>query len=643
MRYQSKIPRMITSSVSKIPDATNSSRPWWICALLVLAIFSAYWPVMGYAFTDFDDPQYVFKNPHVLKGLSWSGVVWAFTHFQVNWHPLTWLSHMLDAQLYGTNAGGHHATSVLFHAANAVLLFLLLKHLTGATWRSAMVAALFGLHPLHVESVAWVAERKDVLSTFFFLLALMAYTRYAELKISPAPSQNQKWYALALVWFSLGLMSKPMLVTLPFVLLLLDYWPLGRISNFKFQNAGFRFLLAEKVPFLLLSSGSCVITFLAQQSGKAVMPITSLPAEARIENAFIAYAGYLEKMFWPDSLAAFYPLYIQIDTDAAVIGIVVLLLISGMVFILRRERPYLVTGWFWYLGMLVPVIGLVQVGSQAMADRYTYVPLIGIFIALIWLVSEISTSWPYRRLIVSILSVGILAICWKLTASQVCYWQNSETLARHALAVTSENSSMQQLLGEGLIEHGKVEEARQHFVEALRICPDSVPALGDLALALVAEGKLDEAIGNCQVALKIQPGELKIHYILANTLSTQGKLSEAIAEYKTVLQIDPDHMFALNDLAWLLATAPDARFRDGSEAIRLAEHACQLSNYQVILYVGTLAAAYAEAGRFDDAVTTAQKAVALATTDNNQPLMAKNRELLGLYQNKKAYHEPAGN
>jgi Flp pilus assembly protein TadD len=644
--------KAIASTNSK---AVKTSTAWWICALLVLGVVAVYWPVVGYAFTDLDDPQYVAKNQHVLNGLSWSGVVWAFTTFSAaNWHPLTWLSHMLDIQLFGMQAGGHHVTSVLFHAANTVLLFLLLKRLTNATWRSALVAALFGFHPLHVESVAWVAERKDVLSTFFFLLTLGAYTRYAQNKETLNPQPSTFNYTLALFFFALGLMSKPMLVTLPFVLLLLDYWPLGRMSRDEGRGTSmavvpaldFRLstfdsaLLFEKLPFFALSAASCAVTILAQKH--ALMPVTFMPIEMRIQNALIAYVAYLEKMLWPDKLAAYYPLHAPIDTNKAIVAAFVLLLISAGVFIFRRQRPWLVTGWLWYLGTLVPVIGLVQVGAQSMADRYTYVPLIGIFIALTWSLGDIPPGWRYRRALMTVVSVAVLGICLTLTAAQVRYWQNGEILARHGLAVTAENSSMHLLLGDALSDQGKAEEAGRHFAEAARICPDSAPAQCGLAVTLVVRGRLDEAVETCRAALQILPREPKIHYVLANTLSAQGKLAEAIAEYKEVLQYDSKQLFALNDLAWLLATVSDSRFRDGPEAVRLAERACQLSNYKVTLYMGTLAAAYAEAGRFDDAVKTAQKAVALATAAKQERLAGKNRELLELYQLKKAYHEPAG-
>jgi Flp pilus assembly protein TadD len=651
-------PNLTNMTTRPLPDPTKAggSPTWWICAALVLSVAAAYWPVTGCVFTDYDEPQYVFKNPQVLHGLTWPGVVWAFGHFHSgNWHPLTWLSHMLDVQLFGLRPGWHHATNLVCHAANTVLLFLWLRRLTSFVWRSAVVAALFGLHPLHVESVAWVAERKDVLSTFFLLLSLMAYTRYVQsvtsgkwqvtsgkpVVPSPVTRHPSLYYVLTLVSFALGLMSKPMVVTLPFVLLLLDWWPLGRVSSFKFQVSSFLPLLLEKIPFFALSAGSCVVTFLAQQSSKAVAPFALVPVGDRLANTFTAYAGYLGKMLWPEPLAACYPLNLPVDMDWAILAAGGLLLVSGTVWFFRRQQPWLVTGWLWYLGTLVPVIGLVQVGSQAMADRYTYVPLIGIFIALVWLVAQASLKWPYRRPVLAVISVIVLAACWQRTTVQAGYWQNSETLARHALAVTPANSPMQLLLGDALMDHGKPEEAGEHFAEAVRICPDNVPALCGQAMAADVQGKLSEAADICQAALKLLPRDPKIHYIFGNTLSAQGKLPEAIAEYQAALKYDPKQILAMNDLAWLLATASDARYRDGAEAVRLAESACELSNHQVALYMGTLGAAYAEAGRFADAVKTAQSAVALATAEKKPALIKKNRELLELYQAGQPYHEPA--
>jgi Flp pilus assembly protein TadD len=614
-------------------ERIKSPPNWLVCVLLVLAITAAYWPVSGYAFIHYDDDVYTWKNPHVSNGLSWSGLVWAFTHFTTaNWHPLTWLSHMLDVQLYGLNAGRHHVTNVLIHAANTILLFLWLGYLTGARWRSAMVAALFALHPLHVESVAWISERKDVLSTFFLLLSFLSYTRYVKCKLLQNARGKTLYYWLTLGSFTLGLMSKPMLVTLPFLLLLLDFWPLGIIQNIKFKIQNFKPLLVEKIPFFVLAAAACIITYLAQQKDSAVMSIIDLPLGIRVENALIAYVDYLKKMIWPDALALFYPLFDQIDTQKVVVPIMVLLLLSVGVLFFRRQMPYLVTGWLWYLGTLVPVIGLVQVGGQSMADRYTYVPLIGVFIAIVWLVTDISVKWPYRTQLLTIVSLGVLSPCWCLTARQVRYWENSETLARHALAVTEYNAPMQMLLGKALIEQNKSEEAAEHFKEALRIWPDDVQIQCNLALTWLNRGNLDHAVEICQSALKMQPHEPKAHYLLATALMRQGKLSEAITEYKAVLAVVPDQVYAMNDLAWLLATAPEAGLRNGREAVKLAQDACQISDYQTALYVGTLAAAYAEAGQFDDALVAVQKACDLAEKTGQTDLLKRNRQLMELYR-----------
>ena len=622
--------------------AAKTFTAWWICALLALGVVAVYWPVVGYGFVNYDDPEYVSVNPHIMAGLSWPGVVWAFTTFYAaNWHPLTWLSYMLDAQLFGFHPQVYHIINVLFHAANTMLLFWLLKRLTSALWRSAFVAALFGLHPLHVESVAWVTERKDVLSTFFFMLTLSAYVRYAQkrdLALDPRPSTLD--YSLALFFFSLGLMSKPMLVTLPFVLLLLDFWPLNRIRNSEFGIRNVTKLVLEKLPFFALSAASCVVTFLAQKHGEAVVATTVIPFAERLQNTIVSYWVYVEKMLWPSPLAAFYP-YAPVMPDATAVATFLLVVISLAAFLAPRQRPYLAVGWLWYLGTLVPVIGLVQVGAQAMADRYTYIPLVGLFIAITWLVAEVTAPWRHQKAVLTVVSVVVLGICLRLTASQVRYWRDSETLARHALTVTAENEPMQLLLGSALIEHGKIEEAGQHFAEAYRISPESIPALVDLALALDSQGRFDEAVDMCREALKLQPRNFKIHYILANTLSQEGDFAGASAEYQATLQLDPTHSLAMNDLAWLLATAPDARFRNGAEAVRRAEQACRLTDYKLPLFVGTLAAAYAEAGRFDDAVKTAGEAIVLATAEKKPAVAAKNREFLELYRAKKAYHQPA--
>ena len=603
--------------------------------MLLLAIAAVYWPVVGYPFTLFDDPDYVWLNPHVVAGLSWPGTIWAFTTLNFgNWHPLTWLSYMLDIRLFGMHAGVCHTVNVLFHAANTALLFWALKRMTGAVWRSALVAALFGLHPLHVESVAWIAERKDVLSTFFFMLTLLAYVRYVEKSRVQGP-RSKVFYGLALLWFALGLMSKPMLVTLPFVLLLLDYWPLKRIL----QLSSFKHLLLEKLPFFALSIVSCVITYLAQAAGGAVKGISVVPFGLRIENALVSYLAYLEKMVWPASLAVFYP-YSWLEPASVATAAFLLLVISGLVIFYLRRRPYLAVGWLWFLGTLVPVIGLVQIGAQALADRYTYVPLIGIFIAIAWGLGELAGNSPMRRATLTIVSVAAVAMCMRCSAVQVRFWQNTETLARHALAVTANNDNMQVLLGTALLEEGKFAEGASHLSEAVKLNPGNFRAQSNLALALADEGKIVEAIKTYRVAIGMYPREAKPHYMLGNLLSRQGNFAEAIAEYQTTLRIEPNNPLALNDFAWLLATAPEARFRNGAEAVKLAERACRVTGYQMPLFVGTLAAAYAEAGRFDDAEKAAEQAIALATAEGKPALADKNRELLELYKARKAYHEP---
>ena len=617
---------------------------WFVAAMLVLTTLSAYWSASSCGFVKFDDPEYVSSNRWVVQGFGWPGFVWAFSHFYLcNWHPLTWLSHMLVVQWFALNPAAHHVVNVLFHAANTVLIFLWLRRLTGLVWRSAFVAALFGLHPMHVESVAWISERKDVLSAFFMLLSLMAYTGHARKSAGENnPTRSRLFsasYWFSLGFFALGLMSKPMIVTLPFVLLLLDYWPLNRIPHSALRIPHLKRLLLEKIPFFALSAASCVVTFLAQQIGKAVMSTTVMPVGARMENAVIAYWGYLQKIFWPSGLAACYPLSLPIDVDQTIIAATLLLFISILVFRFRRQQPWLVMGWLWFLGTLMPVIGLVQVGSQSMADRYSYIPSMGVFIAIVWFLAGIKPTWPHLRLVYVPLAITVLGACWVLTAVQVSYWQSSETLARHALSVTTNNATMENLLGLALFERGEKEEALRHAEAGVRIWPNDVDALHNLALILDSLGRFDEAIDTCQTALVLHSGYAKIHYILAHALSHRGRLAEAIREYKSTIQIEPENHFAMNDLSWLLATTADAGLRDGAEAVRLASRACELTRYQQTLYIGTLAAAYAEAGDFKRAIATAQQACKVAEKNGETNLFKRNQELIGLYLAHKAVRE----
>ena len=710
---------------------SSSARPAvvTICFALLGLVVAVYWPVGRFQFIHCDDPEYVWRNPHVQAGLTGAGLVWAFTASHAgNWHPITWLSHMLDCQLFDVNPGAHHVINLSLHAANVVLLFLLLRRLSGAFWRSALVAALFGLHPMHVESVAWISERKDVLSTLFFLLTIWAYAEYAvhrtqssarvvrgwkfnvgsstfELRFMERISASKLlragyfWYASALLFFALGLMSKPMLVTTPLVLLLLDYWPLNRILpsqnvqgevspiNTPLQRGvapdplrGNRFngflqtaqtvetvsvppklgstplkrgvneksaprckpllqLILEKAPFFTLSIISSILTLNSEQHGNALMPIASVPMDLRIENAALAYVSYLGKMFWPAKLAFPYPYPTNIRTELAAGAFLLIIALCAVAWAWRLKRPWFAVGWLWFLGTLFPVIGLVQAGNQAMADRYSYIPFIGAFIALAWGAEELSSRSRSYRIAAASAAGVLLVLCAGLTAIQVRFWQNSETLFRHSIAVTTRNSSAQMNLGAALAEEGKLDEAAQCFNEALRISPNYAEAQSNLGFVLAAQGKWSDAIAAYRAALANNPRISQIHYLLGSALLAQHKVDEAIPEYQTALELDPEHQLALNDLAWVFATASEPRFRDGARAVSLAERACRLTNFQAPQYIGTLAAAYAEAGRFDDAVKSADLARNLAERVGDHGLAEKNDQLLLLYRQGRSFHE----
>ena len=441
------------------------SRPRLISLLLALVTLVVYLPVRTHSFVNYDDTDYVTENSFVKNGLNWTDIKWAFTTFHAsNWHPLTWISHMADCQLFGPNAGAQHFVNVLFHAANAALLFILLWRLTGAIWPSAFVAALFAWHPLHVESVAWISERKDVLSTFFALLTLLSYAKYAKEK-------RARDFWLALIFFALGLMSKPMLVTLPFVMLLLDYWPLQSFSNCEIQISKAARLVWEKIPFFILTAISCVMTFFAQRSGEAVVSLKNVSLHYRLENAPLAFARYLLKIIWPANLAVIYPMPDKISTSAVAASVAVLILISAAAWFARRRNPYLLVGWLWFLGTLVPVIGLVQVGGAALADRYTYFPATGIFIIVAFAARDLADRLRFPKIIFSAASVLVLGACVVLTEKQLSYWRDSETLFRHAIAVTKDNDIARVNLGVALDVQGRFDEALTQYREALRIAP----------------------------------------------------------------------------------------------------------------------------------------------------------------------------
>jgi Flp pilus assembly protein TadD len=531
-----------------------------LCLVLTIAILSLFWQVQNHGFVNFDDDLYVTANPRVQAGLTVDGIVWAFTTTHAsNWHPLTWLSHMVDCHLFGLNPGAHHFTNLLLHVANTLLLFLVFHRMTRAVWNSACVAALFALHPLHVESVAWVAERKDLLSTFFWLLTMGLYLRYVK-----RPRYTR--YLLVFLSFSLGLMAKPMLVTLPFVLLLLDYWPLGRLefvpSSLTTQSAPGKStvfwsrrslilrLVLEKIPLLGLATVSSLVTFLVQRSGGALESLNTIPLNVRLANAFVTYVRYMEKTIWPHDLAVFYPHPGRSLPMWEVAG-AVLLLLSITVLVLRtvRSHPYLTTGWLWYLGTLVPVIGIVQVGSQALADRYTYVPLIGLFIVMAWGLPDMLARWPHRRAALATLTAGFLVALMIYSLLQVGYWQNSSTLFRHTLDVTTNNWLAHNNLGLALASDGDSAGALAQYRQSLRIHPKHAQAHNNLGIALAQHKSPREAVIHFETALHLKPDFADAHYNLGLLLMNNGELDDAIFHYQQAMQSEPDDPQIYNNMA----------------------------------------------------------------------------------------------
>jgi tetratricopeptide (TPR) repeat protein len=510
--------------------STPLRRDWWIYALLFLAIAAAYAQVYDFQFVNYDDPDYVTENLHVRGGLTASGVDWAFQSTEyANWLPLTWLSHMLDVELYGLQSGRHHLTSVAIHALTTLLLFGLLKRITGDRWPSAFVAFIFGLHPLHVESVSWIAERKDVLSALFYILALWAYVRYVE-----RPGAMR--YAVIVIMFACGIMAKPMIVTLPFVALLLDVWPLRRFS---------RKTVVEKIPLFALSAASALTAYLVQQRGGAVNTLAEIPFTLRLENAAIAYVTYIFQFFWPMRLAVFYPFPQAVPAWEWIAAVIALIAIT----IVALRSPPLTVGWFWYLGTLVPVIGLVKIGLQSHADRYSYVPLIGLSIAIAWGVQSFAKQ---HRWVAIPIALWACATCAG-TFFQVATWRNSTTLFEHALAVTDGNYVAQNNLGVALRHAGRRPEAVAHFEEALRLWPQYPEAQTNVGEALLTAGRLDEAIPHIAEALRLDPRLPEAHINLGSVRNKQGRPDLAEAEYRTALELKPSSAEAHDGLAVVLA------------------------------------------------------------------------------------------
>jgi len=530
-----------------------------ICIFLVLATATIYWQVKDHEFINYDDNIYVTENLNVQAGLTRESVSWAFTtSHHATWFPMTWLSHMLDYQLYGLHPKGHHLTSLFLHIANALILFIVLSRMTGALWQSGFVAVIFALHPFNVESVAWVAQRTNVLSTFFWLLTMWAYIRYVE-------KPNIKRSGLMVLFFALGLMSKPMLVTLPFVLLLMDYWPLRRFKlgqekgngdipeKYTDKGPDILRLVREKIPLFLLATGAGIVTFIVQKSGGAFQSMETISLSARLTNAMVSYLEYLEKMIWPRGLSILYPH--PGNTLAVWKGILCGMALVGITIIsirLIRKAPYFAVGWFWYLGTLVPVIGIVQAGGHAMADRYAYIPLIGIFIIVAWGVPELISKWRHKEKVLSVSAGILIPTLMVMTWTQVGHWKNSITIYKHAIRVTDKKYPSLALihnnLGIALRVEQKKEEAISHYKMAIKLNPNYTKAHYNLGNALFSMNETEEAISHYKTAVKLKPNYTNAHYNLGYALLQKGEMKEAVHHFRETLKLRPDFVAARNHL-----------------------------------------------------------------------------------------------
>jgi tetratricopeptide (TPR) repeat protein len=642
------------------------TRPRLIILLLILLTLVVYLPVLQYDFINFDDPTYVTENSHVQNGLTGDDLKWAFTTWHgSNWHPITWVSHMLDCELFGVNPAAHHAVNVLLHALNTAVLFLFLQRLLKSLWISAFVAALFAWHPLHIESVAWISERKDVLSTLFALLALNAYTRYVQEKYRPA-----FWWAL--LFFALGLLAKPMLVSLPFVLLLLDWWPLGRLPLNR--TAGFQTQFAvvtEKWPFFLLAAASCVVTFLAQRAGESVLTLTQLPPAVRVQDALIAYGLYLYKTIWPARLAILYPLphdqtWIHLALAASSAALILLTLFAWQK---RRTAPYLLFGWAWFIGILIPVIGLVKVGLALLADRYTYLPLVGLFLAVALSLRDFARRFPTLTSPILIAALLSLLGCVAVTEHQLPYWRNSETLFQHARNVTRDNATAEINYAAALELRGDLTNALAGYRQAAAIDPQNVAAHNDLGNLLLKLGQPAAALPEFQQAAQAQPRQAQLHnglglaltalnqypaalaqfawateldptypwshYESGDVLLKLGRNSEALAQFHEALRLDPDNYQILTHVARVLAASDYPATRDRPTALKLAQKANDLTGGEQPYILDVLAMAEAATGDFAAAQTNAQKALTTATAAN-LTIAPDLQNRLTLYQ----HHQP---
>jgi protein O-mannosyl-transferase len=738
---------------------TESGQRWvrWICLGIILGTLSVYWQAGTFEFINYDDDRYVSANPLVQRGLTSTGIAWGLTTgFMGHWVPVTWWSHMAACDLFGPNPGAHHLINVALHLLTSVLLFLVLNRLTASVWPSAVVAALFAWHPAHVESVAWIAERKDVLSGLCFVLTLGAYARYVGCRLETAhsipqsstlesqvsPNARNGWYCVTLVCFILGLMSKPMLVTVPFVMLLLDYWPLRRLElGGAFRMTGLKDLVREKLPFFGLAAVASWIALLAQKMSGGLNALGPLPFSEHLGTALVSYLWYIVKTLYPADLAVPYPYHGRWPLGQVAGAVLVLVLFLALVLKRGRRQPWAAMGLFWFIGMLVPVIGIVQVGRHTVADRYTYLPLIGLFIAGVWSAAEWVGVSRWRRGLAWVICTTALAGCLAGTWRQLGYWHDSLSLFGHALKVTENNAVAHCSYGQALHVRGRKEEAVNQYREALRINPNFPTALVNVAIieyetgnlseasnhlkqavglcpgyalahyklgqvlaglrfyedaeaqfaladvvepgnallhtawgkvsleqgrldeagahfavsvrgdpraaeahvfwgvALAAQGHLDAAADQVSQALRLEPTSSFAHTQMGLILSQQDRTSEAIREYQEALQLQPDSVEALNNLAWLLATHEDPAVRNGAEAVKYAERACELTKHQQSVLLGTLAAAYAEHGQFAEAIKMAQQAINLAEAAGQKDVASRNRDLLQSYRAGKPCRE----
>jgi protein O-mannosyl-transferase len=544
-----------------------------LCIGLVAIILSSYMQAGNNQFLNFDDNDYVTSNPHAASGITRENIIWAFTSVDEvtgNWHPITWLSHMADVQFYGMNPHGHHLTNVVIHTISSLLLLLFLFRCTGSLWQSSFVAALFALHPLHVESVAWVSERKDVLSALFWLLTLLFYSEYVAKR---KPSR----YILSLFTFVLGLMAKPMLITLPIVMLLMDFWPLARYRHEGEEQRQRQIpgritaFIKEKTPFFIFSLASSVVTIYAQNKGGAIKSLDVIPIGLRTENALLAYIKYIVKMFWPRNLAVLYPLSPSIPLWQATSSLFVLLLLSAAVVRARHRRPYLVAGWFWFLVTLVPVIGLIQVGGQSMADRYTYIPLIGLFIMVAWGTADLTRELQHQKAVLALLAGVVISASTAVTWHQLGYWRDNISLFRHTLQITTGNYLINNNLGIALAEKGDLDAAIQEYQAALGINPSYADAHYNLGNAFIKKGHPDAAIQEYRETLLINPKHAGAHYSLGAALANNGNLDAAIQEYRIALRLNPNDTKAHTNLGVALANkgSLDAAIQEFQEVLRI--------------------------------------------------------------------------